>query len=97
MYSHVLLAVCVLDLMNVYSVNNLSYVFILTPSPTLLCRRLLCDVVKIKVDSEERVSRITRGNGEDIIMVSFTSFFLFISVRFHLLLFDCISNFLRRG
>ena len=37
---------------------------------TLCFRKLLCDVVKIKVDGEERVNRITRGNGEDIIGVS---------------------------
>ena len=33
-------------------------------------RKLLCDVVKIKVESEERMNRITRGNGDEIVGVS---------------------------
>ena len=33
-------------------------------------RKLLCEVVRVKVESEERINRITRGNGEEIINVS---------------------------
>ena len=33
-------------------------------------RKLLCDVVRIKVESEERINRITRGSGDEIIGVN---------------------------
>lgn len=37
---------------------------------TLVCRKLLCAVVKVKVACEERMNRANKGNGEEIINVS---------------------------
>jgi len=31
-------------------------------------RKLVCDVVRVKVESEENINRISRGNGEEIVM-----------------------------
>ena len=36
----------------------------------ILSRKLLCEVVRIKVESEESMNRINRVNGEDVVNVS---------------------------
>lgn len=59
----------------------------------LVFRKLLCDVVKIKVESEERMNRITRGNGDEIIGVSAKTTLLLYYLNLYLI---NRSNFLRR-
>ena len=55
--------------MNTCHTHTHTHMHIHTHMHSHVYRKLVCDVVRVKVESEENINRISRGNGEEIVMV----------------------------